>query len=79
MLADGSPDAAVARQAKLWGASTAPTLKAARVLGATRAARIFAEAVDLDRRSKSGLAGELPRTLEAFVSSFSAQLASGRR
>ena len=67
LLADGAPDATVAKQVRLWGPSTAPTLRAARTLGPIRAARLFREAIDLDRRSKSGLAGELPRTLEAFA------------
>jgi DNA polymerase-3 subunit delta len=76
MLAEGEPESAVARQVKLWGPSTAPTLQAARRLGPVRAARLFGAAVDLDRRSKSGLAGELPRTLEAFAADFSARLAA---
>ncbi|MEY3021691.1 MAG: hypothetical protein RIS86_889 [Planctomycetota bacterium] len=74
MLADGAPDAAVAKQVRLWGPSQAPTLGAARALGPRAAARLFHDAVDLDRRSKSGLAGELPRTLEAFVQGFCARL-----
>lgn len=77
MLAEGQPEAAIARQVKLWGPSMGPTLKAARALGPARAARLLHEAVDLDRRSKSGLAGELPRTLEAFVAEFSGRLAAG--
>jgi hypothetical protein len=32
------------------------------------------DAIDRDRRSKSGLAGELPRTLEAFASGMSRTL-----
>jgi hypothetical protein len=64
---------------KLWGPSSAPTLRAARQLGPARAARLFDEAIDLDRRSKSGLAGELPRTLEAFVAGVSARLAAAPR
>ena len=79
LLAEGTPEAAVARQVKLWGPSTAPTLSAARRLGPGRAARLLDEAVDLDRRSKSGLAGELPRTLEAFVALVGADLAPPRR
>ena len=75
LLAEGAPEQGVSRQVKLWGPSAAPTLKAARTLGPRRAAQLFDEAIDLDRRSKSGLAGELPRTLEAFVTSFSAALA----
>jgi hypothetical protein len=55
-----------------------PTLRAARILGPVRAARLFADAIDLDRRSKSGLAGELPRTLEAFASDFSSRCAARR-
>ncbi len=77
MLGDGAPEGAVAKQVKLWGPATAPTLAAARALGAGRAAKLFKAAIDLDRRSKSGLAGELPRTLEAFVSGFSASLRRG--
>lgn len=77
MLAEGASEQAVSRQVKLWGPSTAPTLKAARALGPRRAARLFDEVVDLDRRSKSGLAGELPRTLEAFAARASGAL-SGR-
>ena len=38
---------------------------------------LFREAIDLDRRSKSGLAGELPRTLEAFAMGMSTMLAVG--
>jgi multidrug efflux system membrane fusion protein len=38
----------------------------------------LADAIDLDRRSKSGLAGELPRTLEAFASDFSSRCAARR-
>ena len=79
MLAEGQQEQAVARQVKLWGPSTAPTLRAARQLGPARAARLFDEAIDLDRRSKSGLAGELPRTLEAFVAGVSARLAPPAR
>jgi DNA polymerase III delta subunit len=75
MLAEGVPEQGVSRQVKLWGPSAAPTLRAARTLGPRRAAQLFDAAIDLDRRSKSGLAGELPRTLEAFVTSFSAALA----
>lgn len=75
LLAEGAAEQAVSRQVKLWGPSAAPTLRAARALGPRQAARLFDEAVDLDRRSKSGLAGELPRTLEAFVSGFSAAVA----
>jgi hypothetical protein len=56
----------------------APTLRAARALGPTRAARLFADAIDLDRRSKSGLAGELPRTLEAFASDFATRCGARR-
>jgi DNA polymerase III delta subunit len=76
MLAEGAPEQAVSRQVKLWGASAAPTLRAARALGPLRAAKLFDDAIDLDRRSKSGLAGELPRTLEAFVASFSSTVAA---
>jgi DNA polymerase III delta subunit len=79
MLAEGQQEQAVARQVKLWGPSSAPTLRAARQLGPARAARLFDEAIDLDRRSKSGLAGELPRTLEAFVAGVSARLAAAPR
>ncbi len=52
----------------------APTLRAAKSLGPVRSARLFRDAIDLDRRSKSGLAGELPRTLEAFASGMSRTL-----
>lgn len=81
LLADGVPEAVAAKQVKLWGPSTAPTLRAARALGPARAARLFRDAVDLDRRSKSGLAGELPRTLEAFAAAVGAELSppSARR
>jgi len=79
LLAEGAPEQAVSRQVKLWGASAAPTLRAARALGPRRAARLFDEAIDLDRRSKSGLAGELPRTLEAFVTGFSGAVAARAR
>jgi len=81
LLGEGAPESAVAKQVKLWGPSMAPTLRAARSLGPVRAARLFREAVDLDRRSKSGLAGELPRTLEAFAAGIGAELGSagGRR
>jgi DNA polymerase III delta subunit len=75
LLAEGAAEGVVARQVKLWGASMAPTLRAARMLGPARAAHLFREAIDLDRRSKSGLAGELPRTLEAFASGMSRTLA----
>jgi DNA polymerase III delta subunit len=75
MLAEGAAEQAVSRQVKLWGPSATPTLKAARALGPVEAARLFDEAIDLDRRAKSGLAGELPRTLEAFVTGFSGALA----
>lgn len=77
LLADGAAEAAVAKQVKLWGPATSPTLRAAKSLGPSRAARLFREAVDLDRRSKSGLAGELPRTLEAFASTMSRELSAG--
>ena len=76
LLAEGAPEQGVSRQVKLWGPSAAPTLRAARALGPRGAARLFDGAVDLDRRSKSGLAGELPRTLEAFVVSFSTAVAA---
>jgi len=81
LLGEGASESAVAKQVKLWGPSMAPTLRAARSLGPVRAARLFREAVDLDRRSKSGLAGELPRTLEAFAAGIGAELGSagGRR
>ncbi len=79
MLADGASEGAVAKQVKLWGPSMAPTLRAARALGPIRATRLFAQSIDLDRRSKSGLAGELPRTLEAFVASFAGEVAAGSR
>lgn len=79
LLEAGASESAVARQVKLWGPSTNPTLRAARALGPARAARLLDDAVDLDRRSKSGLAGELPRTLEAFVAGLGSQLARGRR
>jgi DNA polymerase III delta subunit len=75
LLAEGTAEGVVARQVKLWGPSMAPTLRAAKSLGPHRAARLFRDAVDLDRRSKSGLAGELPRTLEAFASGMSRTLA----
>jgi DNA polymerase-3 subunit delta len=80
MLAEGADDPSIARQVKLWGPSQAPTLRAARRLGPARAARLFDDAVDLDRRSKSGLAGDLPRTLEGFVARVAAEIgrASGR-
>jgi DNA polymerase III delta subunit len=80
LLEDGQPEQGVARQVKLWGPTTAPTLRAARALGPTGARRFFAATIDLDRRSKSGLAGELPRTLEAFVAEWSQTIAgrSGR-
>ncbi|MEY5033592.1 MAG: putative polymerase delta subunit [Planctomycetota bacterium] len=74
LLADGAPEGVVAKQVKLWGPSMAPTLRAAKSLGPARSARLFREAIDLDRRSKSGLAGELPRTLEAFASGMSRTL-----
>ncbi len=77
LLRDGANEGVVAKQVKLWGPSTAPTLAAAKALGARRSARLLKDAIDLDRRSKSGLAGELPRTLEAFVSGFSASLRRG--
>ena len=75
LLAEGGAETAVARQVKLWGPSTNPTLRAARTLGPRGAARLFRDAIDLDRRSKSGMAGELPRTLEAFAAAMSASLA----
>jgi DNA polymerase III delta subunit len=75
MLAEGADDPSIARQVKLWGPSQAPTLRAARRLGPARAARLFDDAVDLDRRSKSGLAGDLPRTLEGFVARVAAECA----
>ena len=75
MLGEGAAEGVVAKQVKLWGPSMGPTLKAARTLGPVRAARLFHAAVELDRRSKSGLAGELPRTLEAFVAGMSSDLA----
>ena len=78
LLADGVAEGAVAKQVRLWGPSTAPTMRAARVLGPERAARMFALAIDLDRRSKSGLAGELSRTLEAFACELGGALASTR-
>jgi DNA polymerase-3 subunit delta len=78
MLAEGAAEGAVSKQVKLWGPSMAPTLRAARALGPTRAARLFADAIDLDRRSKSGLAGELPRTLEAFASDFATRCGARR-
>lgn len=77
LLAEGAAEGAVAKQVKLWGPSMSPTLRAARILGPTRAARLFRDAIDLDRRSKSGLAGELPRTLEAFAAGLSRDLAAG--
>jgi DNA polymerase III delta subunit len=77
MLSEGVPEGAVAKQIRLWGPATTPTLRAARTIGPKGAAVLFREAVDLDRRSKSGLAGELPRTLEAFASSMSGRLATG--
>jgi DNA polymerase-3 subunit delta len=78
MLSEGVAEGAVAKQVRLWGPATAPTLRAARQLGPQGAARLFDAAVDLDRRSKSGLAGELPRTLEAFASEMSSRLGAGR-
>jgi len=75
LLEEGQPEQGVARQVKLWGASTTPTLRAARALGPSGATRFLAAAIDLDRRSKSGQAGELPRTLEAFVACWSPALA----
>lgn len=77
MLSEGASEGAVAKQVRLWGPATNPTLRAARSLGPAGAARLFREAVDLDRRSKSGLAGELPRTLEAFVSGMTARIGAG--
>jgi DNA polymerase III delta subunit len=77
MLDEGVSEGAVAKQVRLWGPATNPTLRAARSLGPAGAARLFREAVDLDRRSKSGLAGELPRTLEAFVSGMTARIGAG--
>lgn len=77
LLGEGQPEQGVARQVKLWGPTSAPTLRAARVLGPAGAGRFFAATIDLDRRSKSGLAGELPRTLEAFVARWSPEV-SGR-
>jgi hypothetical protein len=53
-------------------------MRAARVLGPDRAARMFALAIDLDRRSKSGLAGELSRTLEAFACELGGALGATR-
>lgn len=78
MLAEGAAEGAVAKQVRLWGPSQAPTLRAARTLGPAAAARLLHESVDLDRRSKSGLAGELPRTLEAFVEGFASRLSPPR-
>jgi len=75
MLGEGVAEGVVSKQVKLWGPSMGPTLRTARALGPTRAARLFSDAIDLDRRSKSGLAGELPRTLEAFASDFAARCA----
>ena len=77
LLAEGAAEGAVAKQVKLWGPAMSPTLRAAKTLGPRRAARLFRDAVDLDRRSKSGLAGELPRTLEAFASGMSRELSAG--
>jgi DNA polymerase III delta subunit len=77
LLGEGTAEGVVAKQVKLWGPSQAPTIRAAKILGSTRAAQLFREAIDLDRRSKSGLAGELPRTLEAFAMGMSTMLAVG--
>lgn len=77
LLGEGTAEGVVAKQVKLWGPSQAPTIRAAKTLGSTRAAQLFREAIDLDRRSKSGLAGELPRTLEAFAMGMSTMLAVG--
>ncbi len=76
LLAEGESEGVVAKQVKLWGPSQGPTLRAARGLGPLRAARLLREAIDLDRRSKSGLAGELPRTLEAFALAMTETLAA---
>ncbi len=67
LLAQGEPENSVSRTVRLWGESAAPTLKMARRLGPNRAARLFAECVDLDRRSKQGQAGDLARTIEGFA------------
>ncbi len=70
LMAQGEPENSVSRTVRLWGDATAPTLRMARKLGPARAARLFAECVDLDRRSKQGAAGDLPRTIEGFAALF---------
>ena len=70
LFAQGEPENSVMRSVKLWGESAAPTMRAARRLGPARAARLLAETVDLDRRSKQGQAGDLARTIEGFAALF---------
>lgn len=70
LFAQGEAENSVLRSVKLWGDGAGPTMKMARRLGPERAARLFAECVDLDRRSKQGQAGDVARTIEGFAALF---------
>ncbi|MFA9477427.1 DNA polymerase III subunit delta [Phycisphaerales bacterium AB-hyl4] len=61
----GVPEAAAAKQLKLWGPRQALFFNALRQMSPARAAALFDGVLQADRRSKSGL-GEAVRNLECF-------------
>jgi len=67
----------LAGKLKLWGPSKDAILAAAAKVDPARMARLLGEAVDADRRSKSGL-GSFDRNLERLVVRMTRGMASGR-
>lgn len=60
---DGTSDSQIARDLRLWGDSTAPILRAARVIGPRRAAALLHESIAADYRMKTGGAPDAERML----------------
>ena len=73
MLASGASQREVGKQVRVWGPRARPFFDLVRQMSAERAARLMHEAVNLDRRTKSGF-GDSVRNLECFC----ATLADGK-
>jgi len=63
----GSSDGEIGRALRLWGPQQGEIVRAARRLGSRRAAVLLRNAVDTERRMRSGYSGDDRRTIEGMI------------
>jgi DNA polymerase-3 subunit delta len=75
LLEAGENEGGVARQLRLWGEAQGLVVRAARSIGARRAARLLRLAVQTDARTKSGWSADSARTFEGLVATIGQEIA----